>query len=82
MDLPSDAGAAFVTGATMANFTALAAARRAVLLAHGYDVDRHGLREAPAITVVAGEQAHATLFKALGMLGLGARPGRARAGRL
>ena len=55
----------------MANFTALAAARRAVLLAHGHDVDRHGLREAPAITVVAGEQAHATLFKALGMLGLG-----------
>ena len=71
LDLPSDAGAAFVTGATMANFTALAAARRAVLLAHGHDVDRHGLREAPAITVVAGEQAHATLFKALGMLGLG-----------
>ena len=71
LDLPSDAGAAFVTGATMANFTALAAARRAVLLAHGHDVDRHGLGGAPAITVVAGEQAHATLFKALGMLGLG-----------
>ena len=71
LDLPLDAGAAFVTGATMANFTALAAARRAVLLAHGHDVDRHGLRGAPTITVVAGEQAHATLFKALGMLGLG-----------
>ena len=71
LDLPADAGAAFVTGATMANFTALAAARRAVLLAHGHDVDRHGLGGAPAITVVAGEQAHATLFKALGMLGLG-----------
>ena len=71
LDLPADAGVAFVTGATMANFTALAAARRAVLLAHGHDADRHGLREAPAITVVAGEQAHATLFKALGMLGLG-----------
>ena len=71
LDLPADAGAAFVTGATMANFTALAAARRAVLLAHGYDADRHGLHGAPEITVVAGEQAHATLFKALGMLGLG-----------
>ena len=71
LDLPADAGAAFVTGATMANFTALAAARRAVLLAHGHDVDRHGLRGAPEITVLAGEQAHATLFKALGMLGLG-----------
>ena len=71
LDLPVDAGAAFVTGATMANFTALAAARRAVLLAHGHDVDRHGLYGAPQITVIVGEQAHATLFKALGMLGLG-----------
>ena len=71
LDLPADAGAAFVTGATMANFTALAAARRAVLLAHGHDVERHGLHGAPEITVVVGEQAHATLFKALGMLGLG-----------
>ena len=71
LDLPRDAGAAFVTGATMANFTALAAARRSVLLAHGHDVDRHGLQGAPDVAVVAGEQAHATLFKALGMLGLG-----------
>ena len=71
LDLPADAGTAFVTGATMANFAALAAARRAVLLAHGHDVDRRGLQAAPAITVVVGEHAHATLFKALGMLGLG-----------
>ena len=71
LKLPADAGTAFVTGATMANFTALAAARRAVLLAHGHDVDRHGLHAAPEITVVVGAQAHATLFKALGMLGLG-----------
>ena len=71
LDLPADAGTAFVTGATMANFTALAAARRAVLLSHGHDAERHGLHAAPEITVVVGEQAHATLFKALGMLGLG-----------
>ena len=71
LDLPADAGAAFVTGATMANFTALAAARRAVLLAHGHDVDRLGLYTAPEVTVMVGEQAHATLFKALGMLGFG-----------
>ena len=71
LDLPADAGTAFVTGATMANFAALAADRRAVLLAHGHDVDRHGLHGAPEVTVVVGEQAHATLFKALGMLGLG-----------
>ena len=71
LDLPADAGVAFVTGATMANFTALTAARRAVLRAHGHDADRHGLYAAPEITVVVSEQAHATLFKALGMLGLG-----------
>ena len=71
LGLPADSGVAFVTGATMANFTALAAARRSVLLAHGHDADRHGLHGAPEVTVVAGEQAHATLFKALGMLGLG-----------
>ena len=71
LDLPADAGTAFVTGATMANFAALAADRRAVLLAHGHDVDRHGLHGAPEVAVVVGEQAHATLFKALGMLGLG-----------
>ena len=71
LDLPAEAGAAFVTGATMANFTALAAARRAVLLAHRHDADRQGLCAAPEITVVVGEQAHATLYKALGMLGLG-----------
>ena len=71
LDLPEDAEAAFVTGATMANFTALAAARRAVLLAHGHDVDKHGLHAAPEVTVVVGEHAHATLFKALGMLGFG-----------
>ena len=71
LELPANAGAAFVTGATMANFTALAAARRSVLLAHGHDVDRKGLQGAPGITVVAGEQAHATLLKAVGMLGLG-----------
>ena len=71
LDLPETSGAAFVTGATMANFAALAAARRSVLLAHGWDVDRTGLLGGPEITLVAGEQAHATLFKAFGMLGLG-----------
>lgn len=71
LNLPSSAAGAFVTGATMANFTALAAARRSVLLAHGHDVDKYGLQGSPEITVLAGEQAHATLFKALGMLGLG-----------
>ncbi len=71
LGLDDDWGGAFVTGATMANFTCLAAARRALLGASGWDVDRDGLYGAPEMTVIVGEDAHATLFKALGMLGLG-----------
>lgn len=65
------ASVGFVTGATMANFTGLAAARHAVLEAVGHDVARHGLFGAPPINVVVGEEAHTTIFVALRMLGLG-----------
>jgi glutamate/tyrosine decarboxylase-like PLP-dependent enzyme len=71
LGLPPDAGGAFVTGATMANFTALAAARDAVLLRAGWSVADDGLFGAPPIAVVVGEEAHPTLAKALGLLGLG-----------
>lgn len=70
-ELPSDAAGAFVTGATVANFTALAAARNSVLRQAGWNVEADGLFGAPLITVVVGAEAHPTLFKSLGMLGLG-----------
>jgi glutamate/tyrosine decarboxylase-like PLP-dependent enzyme len=69
--LPPSTGAAFVTGATMANFTCLAAARHAVLARAGWDVEEHGLFGAPAITVVVGGEVHVSLLKALALLGLG-----------
>jgi glutamate/tyrosine decarboxylase-like PLP-dependent enzyme len=69
--LPATAAGAFVTGGTMANFTALAAARHAVLRNVGWSVDADGLHGAPAVTVIVGEEAHPTLLKALGLLGLG-----------
>lgn len=69
--LPSGTGGAFVTGATVANFTALAAARHAVLARTGWDVEARGLFGAPEIQVVVGEEAHPSLIKSLGMLGLG-----------
>ena len=69
--LPAGSGGAYVTGATVANFTALAAARHAVLEHAGWDVENHGLFGAPPITVVVGEEAHPTVTKALGLLGLG-----------
>jgi glutamate/tyrosine decarboxylase-like PLP-dependent enzyme len=71
LGLPPDAAGALVTGATVANFTALAAARNAVLRQAGWNVEADGLFGAPPITVVVGAEAHPTLFKSLGMLGLG-----------
>jgi len=69
--LPPGSGAAFVTGGTMANFSALAAARHAVLERAGWDVETDGLCGAPPITVVVGAEAHISLYKALGLLGFG-----------
>ena len=71
LGLPRDAGGAFVTGATMANLAGLAAARRAVLARAGWDVDEDGLQGGPRVRVVIGAEAHSTLRKALGILGLG-----------
>jgi glutamate/tyrosine decarboxylase-like PLP-dependent enzyme len=70
-DLPPRSAAGFVTGATVANFTALAAARHAVLAREGWNVEADGLFGAPQITVIAGQEAHPTLLKSLGMLGMG-----------
>ena len=69
--LPPDAAAAFVTGATVANFTALAAARNRVYANVGWDVEADGLIGAPPVTLLIGEEAHPTVFKSLGMLGFG-----------
>ena len=69
--LPPATGAGFVTGATVANFTALAAARHRVCAVAGWDVEGLGLIGAPPITVIIGDEAHPTLIKSLGLLGLG-----------
>jgi glutamate/tyrosine decarboxylase-like PLP-dependent enzyme len=71
LGLPRDCGAGFVTGATMANFACLAAARQAVLKRSSWDVEADGLFGAPPITVVVGDEVHVSVLKALGMLGLG-----------
>jgi len=71
LDLPRACGGAFVTGANVANFVALAAARHAVLDRVGWKVEADGLFGAPPITLIVGEEAHPTLIKSLGLLGLG-----------
>jgi glutamate/tyrosine decarboxylase-like PLP-dependent enzyme len=69
--LPSDATVGFVTGCTMANFTALASARHALLKKAGWNVEAKGLFHAPEITVIVGEEVHVSLLKALNMIGFG-----------
>ena len=73
LGLPPTSTGAFVTGTTVAHVAALAAARYAVLADVGWNVEADGLCGAPPITVIAGAEAHATLFKALGIIGLGRR---------
>jgi glutamate/tyrosine decarboxylase-like PLP-dependent enzyme len=73
LDLPEGCGVAFVTGATMASFTCLAAARTAMLERLGWDVEADGLFGAPPLTVVISEEMHPSVTKALGLLGLGRR---------
>ena len=69
--LPAESIGALVLGATAANFAALAAARHAVLKRTGWDVEDRGLRGAPDVALVVGEEAHGTIFKVLPLLGFG-----------
>ena len=71
LGLPAGCAGALTTGATMANFSGLAAARRALLLRQGWDVERDGLFGAPPLRVVVGDEVHVSLLKAHGLLGLG-----------
>jgi glutamate/tyrosine decarboxylase-like PLP-dependent enzyme len=91
LQLPAGAEGTLVTGATMANFACLAAARHEVLRRLGWDVESRGLFGAPEIRVIVGDEVHASLSKVLAMLGLGRdrvtrvpvdRQGRMRADQL
>jgi len=69
--LPPESSVGFATGATMASFTCLAAARSEVLRKVGYDLETDGLTGAPPISVFVGEEAHTTIFSGLRYLGFG-----------
>ena len=73
LHLPAGTGVGFVTGATMANFSGLAAARHALLAKASWDVEAWGLFDAPEITVIVGEEVHTSALKALRLLGLGSQ---------
>ena len=72
LGLPSGASFGFVTGGQGANTVALAAARHHVLAQAGWDVEQHGLLGGPLVRVVANGERHATIDRALRLLGLGA----------
>jgi glutamate/tyrosine decarboxylase-like PLP-dependent enzyme len=69
--VPASATAGFVTGAQAANNVGLAAARHRVLADAGWDVERDGLIGAPRVRIVATEERHATVDRALRLLGFG-----------
>lgn len=71
LGLPDGSAVGFTTGATMANFTCLAAGRDAVLRRAGWNVARDGLTGGPAVRVLAGEDRHMAVDLALRYLGLG-----------
>jgi glutamate/tyrosine decarboxylase-like PLP-dependent enzyme len=71
LQLPRECGGAFVTGATVGNLCALAAARHAVLKRAGWNVEADGLFGAPPVTVLITAEGHPSVAKSLGLLGLG-----------
>ncbi len=73
LGLPPGSAGSFVTGTTAAHVTLLAAARSALLSTAGWDAESDGLFGAPPVTVIVGAEAHSTLAKALGIVGLGRR---------
>ena len=71
LGLPANCSGGLVTCATMANFTALATARQALLAREGWNASEDGMFGAPPIEVVVGAEAHASIFKALSLAGFG-----------
>jgi len=73
LGLPAESGVGLVTGAQMANFTALTVARNTVLSQQGWDINVDGLQGAPHINLICGECCHATIHSAIHLMGLGNR---------
>jgi glutamate/tyrosine decarboxylase-like PLP-dependent enzyme len=73
LGLPRECAGGLVTGATMANFTAIVSARQALLARAGWDVTADGMFGAPPIEVVVSAEVHASMLRALSLAGLGSK---------
>lgn len=71
LGLPERTVAGFVSGSSLAIFAALAAARFRIFDNQGWDINQKGFHGAPKIRLIASRQAHATVFKAIALLGFG-----------
>lgn len=69
--LPAESSVGFTTGATMASFICLAAARGETLRRAGFDLERDGLSGTPPIAILIGADAHASVHSVLRYLGFG-----------
>lgn len=70
-NLPKTTSAGFVSGTSTANLCGLAAARYRILERNNWNINEKGLRNSPKIRIVTSKQAHSTVLKAIGILGLG-----------
>jgi len=70
-NMPKEAGVGFVSGTSIANFCALAAARYQLLKKLKWDLVENGLNGAPKLRIVACIQSHSTIIKAVSLLGIG-----------
>ncbi|HEU0202243.1 MAG TPA: pyridoxal-dependent decarboxylase, partial [Burkholderiaceae bacterium] len=73
LDLPRESSVGLTTGATMASFVGLAAARSEVLRRCGWDLEADGLAGAPNVQVFVGAEAHVSVLSVLRQLGFGDR---------
>ncbi|NKB77531.1 MAG: aspartate aminotransferase family protein [Gammaproteobacteria bacterium] len=71
--LPKDSAMGLVSGTSTALICGLVAGRNHLLEKQGWNVSENGLMGAPELNVVISEHAHATVLKALSLIGLGRR---------
>lgn len=71
LGLPRRSSFAFVTGCQMAHATCLAAARHFLLARRDWNVEEQGMSGAPAIRILSGDQRHASIDRAVRLLGFG-----------